>query len=427
MSSVQKRMSDKHLTELDESEKNMLLKTIRFPKSLNYLSDRLPKANYTPLKTVQLEKHQFLQTLAGHGERRKERSEDTHLVRESESLDSKKKLFDKSSLPVIRAANKQAISLANSRSQPELVKEPYEKIKTNRNDKINEVAPVEEDGEREPRKKEEQDIQQKLLIAKERERKEKEKEKEREILLLREKAKQKAAEYQVPSSYLLLPDTMKSYKSNISKQSTTNSSDHLSEIRPRDYLSSKNDTIKSSSQSISVAVIKANQFRAGDGLNYIQGKHGKDLDLVLPRKASENQLSSLQQELQKIKNLKSGVDSPRRNQPELVALGTYKKKSPLHADYPASLELSSLSPSHRLHDPSKSKLPALGKNSYEITPIAEISKQRLKKLSKAYNVNLLDSVSHHKKAAKRDLPHLSLGVSGKRVESNPPLGILSAN
>ena len=42
------------------------MKTIQIPKNLHYLTDRLPKPNYTPLKTKKMEKYQFLQTLAGY-------------------------------------------------------------------------------------------------------------------------------------------------------------------------------------------------------------------------------------------------------------------------------------------------------------------------------------------------------------------------
>ncbi len=37
-----------------------LLNTIRIPKNLHYLTERLPKPNYTPLKTVKIDKHKFL-------------------------------------------------------------------------------------------------------------------------------------------------------------------------------------------------------------------------------------------------------------------------------------------------------------------------------------------------------------------------------
>jgi len=46
------------------------LTTIRVPKNLHYLTDKLPKANYAPLKIRKVDKYRFLQTLEGYkGER----------------------------------------------------------------------------------------------------------------------------------------------------------------------------------------------------------------------------------------------------------------------------------------------------------------------------------------------------------------------
>ena len=83
-------MSEKHLTELEEHEKNILLSTIRFPKNLHYLTERLPKANYTPIKTVILEKNKFLQTLAGYEDTSKRRHDGFNRegYKVSESVDS---------------------------------------------------------------------------------------------------------------------------------------------------------------------------------------------------------------------------------------------------------------------------------------------------------------------------------------------------
>ena len=61
-------MEDKYFTELDEAGSNFLLNTIRIPKNIHYLTDRLPKPNYVPLKTKKLDKKRFLQTLAGYQE-----------------------------------------------------------------------------------------------------------------------------------------------------------------------------------------------------------------------------------------------------------------------------------------------------------------------------------------------------------------------
>ncbi|EAR83720.2 plant dual-specificity MAP kinase kinase family domain protein (macronuclear) [Tetrahymena thermophila SB210] len=66
MPAVIKRMNDSLLTEVDEAIQNNLLNTIKIPKNLHYLTDRLPKPNYEPLKTKRIDKRRFLQTLAGY-------------------------------------------------------------------------------------------------------------------------------------------------------------------------------------------------------------------------------------------------------------------------------------------------------------------------------------------------------------------------
>ena len=60
-----KRLEEKHLTEVDEGVP-ILMSTIRVPKNIHYLTERLPKPNYAPLKTKKVEKNKFLQTLAGY-------------------------------------------------------------------------------------------------------------------------------------------------------------------------------------------------------------------------------------------------------------------------------------------------------------------------------------------------------------------------
>lgn len=432
MSSVTKRMSDHHLTEIDESEKSLLLKTIRFPKSLHYLTERLPKANYTPLKTVTLEKQKFLQTLAGHEDSNKSKADEPS-VRGSESVGAiSKKPLVKSSLPSIKGVHNASIFLPPALEKRKKELELKNNVPDSRRNikKLNDV--IEEEVDRSARPKEEPDREKKLLELKERELKlrEKEKEKEREMIL-REKAKQKAAEHQGPAHHLLLPDTSKSHRSYLSKHSnlgsnipsTTGTTDHLSEIRTRDHHHHlKNETPTPSSQSISVAVIKANQFHAGDGsVNYIQNKYTKDMSLGLPRKPSDGLITGLSDlSNPKIRNLKKSVDSPMiKNKGEPSSLGPIKKKLPINTEVSASLELSGISPHYRLpvinYDSSKSRLPPLLKNSAEVTPNGEHAKQKLKNLSKAYNVNLLDD----KKSAKRDPQYLGLGIAGKHLERTP--------
>jgi len=63
--SIHKRLEIHHMKELDENYKADLLKTIKFPKHLHYLTDKLPKPNYTPLRLRQLDRNRFVSTLKG--------------------------------------------------------------------------------------------------------------------------------------------------------------------------------------------------------------------------------------------------------------------------------------------------------------------------------------------------------------------------
>ena len=49
--------------EVDE-EIPFLLNTIRIPKNFHYLTERLPKPNYSPLKTRKIDKQKYLMSLA---------------------------------------------------------------------------------------------------------------------------------------------------------------------------------------------------------------------------------------------------------------------------------------------------------------------------------------------------------------------------
>lgn len=51
-------MDDKHLIEVDES--SQLLQTIRLPKNFHYLTERLPKPNYSPIKLKKIDKAKFI-------------------------------------------------------------------------------------------------------------------------------------------------------------------------------------------------------------------------------------------------------------------------------------------------------------------------------------------------------------------------------
>lgn len=48
-------MGDSHLVEVDEVIPS-LMNTIRIPKNMHYLTDKLPKPNYVPLKTKKIDK-----------------------------------------------------------------------------------------------------------------------------------------------------------------------------------------------------------------------------------------------------------------------------------------------------------------------------------------------------------------------------------
>ena len=59
---IMKRIEDRHLFEVDE-DVPLLLNTIRFPKNLHYLTDRLPGPNYNPVKIRKVDKMKYMQTM----------------------------------------------------------------------------------------------------------------------------------------------------------------------------------------------------------------------------------------------------------------------------------------------------------------------------------------------------------------------------
>ncbi|CAD8089403.1 unnamed protein product [Paramecium sonneborni] len=62
LSAVINRMDDKVL--IEEEGAKFLLQTIRVPRVMHYLTDRLPKPNYAPIKMMRIDKNSFIQTLA---------------------------------------------------------------------------------------------------------------------------------------------------------------------------------------------------------------------------------------------------------------------------------------------------------------------------------------------------------------------------
>lgn len=72
--------------EPEASSRNILLNTILFPKNLNYLTQRLPKANYTPLR-ARIGNNKFIHTVAGRNLKHKDDSLEDLIDRGSESFD----------------------------------------------------------------------------------------------------------------------------------------------------------------------------------------------------------------------------------------------------------------------------------------------------------------------------------------------------
>ncbi|CAD8098460.1 unnamed protein product [Paramecium primaurelia] len=62
LSSIVNRLDDKVL--IEEEGAKFLLQTIRVPRNMHYLTDRLPKPNYNPIRMTRIDKQQFIQTLA---------------------------------------------------------------------------------------------------------------------------------------------------------------------------------------------------------------------------------------------------------------------------------------------------------------------------------------------------------------------------
>ena len=88
---------------LEEGLRSDLLSTIRVPKSFLFLTERLPKANYNPLKTKKIEKIKFLQTLAGYKDLSTNHSIAEDLTKETEGTEhyKKNKDYGKAYLPSV--------------------------------------------------------------------------------------------------------------------------------------------------------------------------------------------------------------------------------------------------------------------------------------------------------------------------------------
>lgn len=63
---IVKRLDERTLVEVVDEKENILLNTIKVPKNIHYLTDRLPKPNYSPLKIKKIDKQRFMSTLAGY-------------------------------------------------------------------------------------------------------------------------------------------------------------------------------------------------------------------------------------------------------------------------------------------------------------------------------------------------------------------------
>ena len=128
MPAIIKRMDEKHLMETDEVSQNNLLNTIRIPKNLHFLTERLPKANYSPMKIKKVDKHKFLQTLAGYKDLSPIASllEDNIIKTGAESVDSHKKQFkEQKNLGNIHLPQLQAHSSTNSNNENDEILKTY--------------------------------------------------------------------------------------------------------------------------------------------------------------------------------------------------------------------------------------------------------------------------------------------------------------
>lgn len=62
MQTILQKMDEKLLVEVDEANPH-LLQTIRISKNMHYLTERLPKPNYSPLKLKKIDRARFVQTI----------------------------------------------------------------------------------------------------------------------------------------------------------------------------------------------------------------------------------------------------------------------------------------------------------------------------------------------------------------------------
>jgi len=61
---VMKHMDSSHFIQVDETNPEML-QTIRIPKNLHFLIEKLPKPNYHPMKIIKVDRKKFLNTIGG--------------------------------------------------------------------------------------------------------------------------------------------------------------------------------------------------------------------------------------------------------------------------------------------------------------------------------------------------------------------------
>jgi NIMA (never in mitosis gene a)-related kinase len=59
-----KHMDSSHFIQVDETNPEML-QTIRIPKNLHFLIEKLPKPNYHPMKIIKLDRKNFFNTIGG--------------------------------------------------------------------------------------------------------------------------------------------------------------------------------------------------------------------------------------------------------------------------------------------------------------------------------------------------------------------------
>lgn len=352
-------MSEKHLTELEEHEKNILLSTIRFPKNLHYLTERLPKANYTPIKTVILEKNKFLQTLAGYEDTSKRRHDGFNRegYKVSESVDSLSRKPDVTPILLPLKVNSKKEDLMSHREHDASYRvQPY-------NPKSIRIPPqnIERDLQAlaEQRKIKEQELKEMERENRKRERELKALREARQEIEAQERARRKA-----PRGVGRID---------------------LKEIAEID--GSHHD----SKRLLTERPAALDSPRGKENSILMRGPEEKAVLGYVPQEISRD-AAALEKNtyLQKIYGIKSSKRLPRYD----IPVGRRKQLS-IDSQIKDYLAAYRPDPKGAGVDSKVGKLPSLGKNPSDVSP-GEINRQKLKDLSRAYRVNAgqIDVIAH---------------------------------